>query len=164
MSSRSLNPGTKLPVRFILASLITGFLLFALFTVNLSTPSAATPPETVSASETDILMSGAIFASLDPNDVTLSCSETGVVMESGFNGSYATRISLSTATGQVGLHDLGASASTLELSLLDEAGQAYRTFSATEGSLELTPNGGRFSAVLWDEASEQLFLSTRWHC
>ena len=164
MSSRSLNPEKKLPTRLILTSLSAGLALLALFAVSFPAPSAATPTETLSASETDVLMSGAIFASINTSDVALSCNSAGVVMESGFNGSYATRISLNTATNQAGLHDFSNSVSRLELSLIDEAGQAYRIFSATEGSLELTPNGGRFSAVLWDEASEQLFLSTRWHC
>ena len=162
MSIRALNPSRRLPTRLIFSSLAVIITLLSIFAVSLLPANSVEPqPDTVSSSQTNLTMSGALFANTD--DITLSCSETGTLMELGFNGSYSTLVKV-VPSAPSGLYSFGNTASSLELSLLSAAGKPYQTFRATEGSLELQQGNGRFSAVLWNERSEQLFLSGRWTC
>lgn len=163
MSTRALKPSRTFPTHLIVGSLAITLLILSLFAISLTPTNTLETQPDVASSQANLTMSGALFANPATEDITLSCNGTETQMTLGFNGGFSTLVTVTTPRPD-GVHSFGNTTSTLELSLLNAAGKPYQTFRASEGSLELQPNSGRFSAVLWNENSEQLFLSGRWIC
>ena len=62
--------------------------------------------------------------------------------------------------GSHAVYILSAGTYPLTLTLLED-GQAYGTFTAREGTVNLSEDGGRAAALLTDDRGRQLFLSAR---
>lgn len=122
--------------------------------------------EVARASALLVTLYGAVQYSSANASSTMTCGTEGVTFTLSDNPLYSAQMVLASPLLKTDKPHFVALGEGTELSvqLLGTNDAVYRVFRAAEGRAEFTPKQGRLSAILYDDAAEQLLVNAVWSC